>query len=130
MCLCGGQFVGCEILRKVDPAGGRTNGRIRIQSHLEVRAILADAQGDLVGENNRVDRLGVDVAEVIDDVSQTPVGVAAEIEAREPRDAILLAVGDTVEVAFHACGEVVMHQITEEFLEEAHDRECNPVGNQ
>ena len=117
MCLCGGQFVGCEILREVDPAGGRTNGRIRIQSHLEVRAVLADAQGDLVGENNRVDRLGVDVAEVIDDVSQTPVGIAAEIEAREPRDAILLAVGDTVEVAFHGCGEVIMHQVTEEFLE-------------
>ena len=123
------EFIGCETLRNVDAARGCIRQRLRIDD-LEVRAILSDAERHVIREHDRVDGLGVDVTHVVDDVAKAAVLLAAEVEAREPVDAILLAIGDAVEVVFHAGGEVVLHEIREVVLEQAHHGKCDPVRHE
>ena len=54
---------------------------------------------------------------------ETVVAVAAEVEALQPLDALLVAVGDTVEVVLHPRREVVVDELPEMLLEECHDGE-------
>src|SRR5690606_27766119 len=92
--LLGRQLVGGEILRQIDA----TRGLDTLLDDLEVGAVFADAQGDVVTYRDRVDLARVDLAEVVDDAAEAGLGSAAEVEVAEPRDAILLAPGDAVEV--------------------------------
>ena len=124
-----GEFVGRELRRDVHAAGGRLRRGIPIHD-LEIRTILADAERDLVIEPDRVDALGVDLTEVVDNTAESAVLRAAEVEAVEPGDAVFLAVGDAVEIVFHAGREVVLHQVGEEVLEQAHHGKGDPVGHE
>ena len=97
---------------------------------LEVGAVLAVAQRDLVVDANGVDRARVNLAEVIDHAAQTGVVVAAEVEVAQPGRPLGVAGRNTVEVALHLCGEVVVDEGGEVLFEQAHDREGDPAWNQ
>ena len=56
--------------------------------------------------------------------------VAAEVEAVEPVDAVGLAAGDAVEVVLHLGREVVLDEVAEVVLEQAHDRERDPARHE
>jgi hypothetical protein len=95
---------------------------------LEVRAVAADANRDAVADRDRVDLARVDAAEVGDELLQAAVVRAvhvrlAEVEALEPRVALLVARGDTVEIVLHPRREVVVDETAEVLLEQLHDRE-------
>ena len=60
---------------------------------------------------DRVDRAGVDLVEVLrDELVQPRVAVVALVEPRQPRDPLLVARGDAVEVVLHARREVVVDE--------------------
>ena len=124
-----GQFVGSEFRRNVYAAGRGIRCGIGVDD-LEVGTVLADAQRDVVADGDRVDHARVDLTEVVDDLSQAAMLVAAEIEAVEPVETVGFAAGDAVEVVLHLGGEVVFDQVAKELFEQAHDREGDPVGNE
>ena len=127
--LGGGELVGRQIRRNVDAA--RRGLRVGIGvDHLEVGAVLADAQGDVVGDRDRVDHARVDLTKVVDDLTQTAVLVRAEVEAGQPVDTVGFAGGDAVEVVFHLGGEVVLHQVAEEVFKQPYNREGDPIRDQ
>lgn len=53
-------------------------------------------------------------------------GVLAEVEAPQPLDAALVAVGDAVEVLLHRSGELVVDEVAEVLLEQARHGEGEP----
>ena len=122
----------------VSSSGARSSGRLtrarRLSSpprrHLEVGAVLADPQRDVVAIAIELIGARVDVAEVVDDLAQARVLVAAEVELVQPLDPVGCAVGDQVEVVFHLGGEVVLDEIGEVLLEQPHDAERDPVRHQ
>ena len=128
MGLRNGELVGGELRRNVDAAGGCFGRGIRIRD-FEVGTVLSNAEGDLVVELDGVDALRVDLAEVVDDAAETAVPVAAEVEAVKPVDTVFFAIGNAVEIVFHAGGEVILHEVGEEVLEQANHGERNPVGH-
>ena len=124
--LLGRQFVGRQFLRDVDP----TRGLRALARRLEIRPVLADAQGDIVRDPDRVDLARVDLTHVVDDRAQAAVLFAAEVEPGEPLDTVGFAAGDAVEVVFHAGSEVVLHQVGKILLEQPHDGERDPVRHE
>ena len=129
MCFRNREFVRCELVRDVHSTRCCAFRGIRIDD-LKVRAILADPQRHLVVKPNRIDRLRVDLPEVVDDVAQALVVRAAKVEAVEPADPVFLAAGDAVEVVLHAGREVILHELGEVVLEQPDDRERDPVRNE
>ncbi len=124
--LGGGQFIGSEVLRNVDA----TRGLGVVTRRLEVGAVLADTQGDAFGDGDRVDIARVDLTEVVDDGTQAAVGLVTEIEALQPLHTVGFSPGDAVEVGLHVGGELVLDQVGEVLLEQAHHGERDPVGDQ
>src|SRR5690606_19969591 len=107
---------------------------------LDVRTVPADAHADALADVDRVDRRGVDLAEVLDERAQTAavavdterVGgaevalVLAEVELLEPGHTLARARSDLVEVRLHHRGEVVVDEPVEVLLEQADHREREP----
>ena len=98
-------------------------------------------------ERDRVDLPGVDLTEVIHDrlskslaaldrggtagaTARRAVRGVAEVETLEPRDRLLGARRDLVEVVLHAGREVVIHQRWEVLLQQAHDGEGKEGGHE
>ena len=123
------EFIGGEFRRNVYPTGWGIRYRLRV-GDLEVGTVLTDAQRDVVADSNRVDNTRVYLAEVIDNLTQPTMLIAAEVEAVEPVQTVGLATSNAVEVVLHLSREVVFNEVTEEFFEQAHNGEGDPVGNE
>ena len=126
--LLGGQLVGREVFGDVDAA--RRGLGIRGVDHVEVRPVLAEAQRRRVADARGVELARVDLAEVLDDVAQTRLGVGAEVELLQPVGALLLAAGDRVEVVLERGGEVVVDEVGEVLLEQPDDAEREPARHE
>ncbi len=74
-----GELVGREVVGEVDAARRLATSSV---GDLEVRAVLADAQRDVVADRERVDLAGVDLAEVVDDLAEA--AVACRRRSRSP----------------------------------------------
>ena len=75
-------------------------------------------------QRDRIDRAGVDVAEAARHLLlESRIVAAAEVEPAEPRNGLLGADGDPVEVVLHLGGERVVHQLGEVPLQQVHHRE-------
>src|SRR5205823_8051731 len=102
---------------------------------LDVGPVAADAEHDLLAtavepDRYRVDLPGVDLVEVPRD-RRFETGLAvAEVEAAEPGDRLLLAVGYLVEVVLHAGREPVVDQIGEVALEQPDHGEGDERGDE
>ncbi len=92
---------------------------------LQVRAVPADAHDDVRARDlDRVDLARVDLVEVVGDERVQALLVAASaVEAAEPVDPVLVALGDPVEVVLHARREVVVDEAAEVLLEQLRDGE-------
>ena len=116
-----------QLLRLLDGelVGDDVLGHVRaLAVALEVRAVATDAQHDPVAELDRVDLARVDRAEIRDELLQAlAVVVLAEVEAVQPREPVLLARGDAVEVVLHARREAVVDEPAEVRLQQVDDRE-------
>ena len=92
----GGELIGGQGVRDVGAHGVRDLAGLRIDpaAGLQVRAVLAHAQVDRVRDLQRVQRPGIDLAEVVDDGLEAVVGLvlAAEVEPLQPLRAVLLPV--------------------------------------
>jgi hypothetical protein len=77
------QLVGRDAFRHVRPH----------LATLEIGAVAADAQDDVVADRDRVDSAGVDLAQIRDQLLQPvrAVRIDAEVEAPKPLDAFFLA---------------------------------------
>ena len=114
---------------------------------LDIGPVAADAHEDLAAlrigiELERVDLAGINGLEVDIDKRFQPamprdgrrlvlVGLSvAKVKTVEPVRAIFRAGGNRVQLIFHGRGEVIIHQLGEVFLQEAHHGEGYPRGNQ
>src|SRR5205823_6323262 len=92
---------------------------------LEVRPVAADAYDDVRPRDlDRINRPSVDLVEMLgDELVQPGIAVNALVEARQPRDPLLVAGGDAVEVVLHPGREVVVDETPVVLLEQAGDGE-------
>ena len=121
-----GQLVGRQVVGDVGLL--RRRGAV-VAGTLEVGAVLAHAQGDpAVGAADREGRelLGVDVAELGDQLLEALDLAAAEVELGQLGVAVAPAAGDLVEHVLHAGGELVGHQPREVLLQQPDHRERQP----
>lgn len=129
-----GQLVGGQVLGHV----GTLVALGVLLAPLDVRAVAADAELDVVADGEGGDLPGVDRAEVGDqglqaaevvavavarvggraDPGGVVTGLGAEVEALEPRHGLGLAPRDAVEVVLHAGGEVVVDEPAEVLLQQ------------
>ena len=98
---------------------------------LDIRAITADADRDALGERERREFAGVDVAESVDEELETSVAFAfTGPETLQDIDALFAAAGDFVEDIFEVCGEAIVDEPTEMLFHQPDDRERDPGRHQ
>ena len=105
-----GELVGRQVLGDVRPLRG---GRAVVAGPFEVGTVLAHPQGDAaVGTADREGRqlLGVDVAELGDQLLQALDLTGPEVELGQLGVAVAAPAGDLVEDVLHPGGELVGHQ--------------------
>ena len=123
-----------EFVRQLVGGNLRRHVRARPVGLFHVGSVAAHAQRHAAAQVDRVDGARVDVvAQGGDVVAQAAVlarAVGAEEEASQEVRAVLLARGDTVQVALHRGREVVVDQVREVLLEQARDGERQPRGHQ
>jgi hypothetical protein len=116
-----GQLVRGHVLRHVDP----------LPVALQVGAVAADPDHDVgIGQRERADVPGVDVADVADQRLKSLITVGTEVEPAQPRHPLGLAAGDAVQGVFHPGGELVVDQLAEVPLEQRDHREGQERGHQ
>ncbi|CAB4917793.1 unannotated protein [freshwater metagenome] len=136
------QLVRRQVVGQVGALADRIAVRIVVvlDHALEVRTVTAHAHMDfasfgVVEQTNRVDGARIDVFEVLaHHLLQATrarhrtlgTGLAAEVEALQPISAPLTTSRDRVEIVFHACGEVEVHQTSEVRFQQRNHRERHP----
>ena len=124
------QLIRSQVLRNIRTQRLLARLRILRECLLKIRAKLTHAQGDVIRDLDRVDRAGIDLAQVINDVLQTLGSIITEIERRQPVLIFELASGDLIQVVLKTSREIVIHVLAEVLLEQADHRERGPRRNQ
>ena len=123
-----------QLIRQLVGGDLRRHVRARPVGLFHVGPVTAHAQRHAATQVDRVDGARVDVvAEGGDVVAQAAIltrAVGAEEEAGQELRAVLLARGDTVQVALHRGREVVVDQVRQVLLEQACHGERQPRGHQ
>ena len=123
-----------QLVRQLVGSDLRRHVRARPVSLFHVGAVAAHAQRHAATQVDRVNGARVDVVTQGGDVmAQAAVlarAVGAEEEAGQELGAVLLASGDTVQVALHRGREIVVDQVRQVLLEQARHGERQPRGYQ
>ena len=116
----------------VSSSGGRSSGTLRAGAvrGLDVGAVATHPQVDALGDRERGQLAGVDVAELGDQLLQALDVAAAEVEPGQLGVAVAPTAGDLVEHVLHPRGELVAHQPAEVLLEQPDHRERQPGRHQ
>src|SRR5690606_31577176 len=75
---------------------------------------------------SRVQFASVDLTKVVYDLAQPNSRIRPVVEVTQPLDAVLLATGDCVQIAFHGGGEVVINELGKVLLKQPNHTKRHP----
>src|SRR5262249_53580826 len=101
----------------------------------EVRTVAANANGDIVAagvltQRDSANVSGIDDLGILIELRAKTLLPVPEIKTFEIWDRLRFSARDRVELVFHLRGEIHVHQLGEESLEQVHHREGNKAGHQ